>query len=171
VAVVALAAVLVLGALTLAGGPADGPSPCTDVPRPSVDPGSAPLDRLELWLSAPNGTRLATVEARLAASPDARRIGLRETDHLDDGEGMLFVHGSDSTWTYRTDGVAFPLDIVFAGSQGEIRTIHHAAVTEGDEGYAGRAQYILQVPRGYTNRTGVAVGDCLAVPPGLRNAA
>lgn len=169
-----LVAVLGLGVSALLGGPTDkGPTPCADVPRPSVDPASDPADRIEVWLSAPNGTRLTTVEAQIAASPDARRIGLRETDTLADGEGMLFVHGSDSTWTYSTTGLTFPLDIVFAGSAGDIRTIYHAPIPDGvgDDAYAGKGRYILQVPRGYTNRTGVGVGDCLAVPHGLRNAA
>ena len=174
VAALVLSAVFGLGVLTLAGGPAEeGPMPCADVPRPSVDPGNDPLERVEVWLSAPNGTRLAIVEALIAASPDARRIGLRETETLVDGEGMLFVHGSDSTWTYRTTGVSFPLDLVFAGSSGDIRTIHHAPTPDGgsDNEYTGRGRYVLQVPRGYTNLTGVGVGDCLVVPPGLRNAA
>ncbi|MFB6311817.1 MAG: DUF192 domain-containing protein [Salinirussus sp.] len=145
-------------------------SPCADVPRPAIDPGSGPRDRIEVWLSAPNGTVVASVEAQIAATPDARRRGLQDVDRLDTGEGMLFVHGSEANWSYSTLGVSIPLDAVFAGSTGEIVSIQHATAGEA-AAFSGRGQYILQVPRGYVNATGIAVGDCLAVPAGLRNAA
>lgn len=171
-ALVLVVAFLALGAHVLVDEPDDEPSPCVDVPRPSVESGSAPQDQVEVWLAAPNGTVLARVEARIAATPEARRIGLREVEHLPDGHGMLFVHGSEATWTYSTAGVSYPLDIVFAGSEGDVTAVHHApAAPGGSDEFSGRGRYVLQVPRGYTNETSVDVGDCLAIPSGLRNAA
>jgi uncharacterized membrane protein (UPF0127 family) len=176
--VAALVVVAALGAVAATvledGTDGAGPSPCSDVPRPTVDLSNGSLDRVEVWLSAPNGTVLARLGALIAASPESRRIGLRETDRLTDDEGMIFVHGSEADWSYGVEGVGYPLDIVFARSGGEITTIHHAPPPDEldpDRRFSGRGQYVLQVPRGYTNRTGVAVGDCLAIPAGLRNAA
>lgn len=176
-AVTVLVVVLALGAVALSfldGADREEPSACTDVDRPPVDLENGSHERIELWLSAPNGTVLARVEALIAASPESRRIGLRETDRIADGEGMLFVHGSEANWSYSVAGVGYPLDIVFARSGGDITAIHHAPTqteADGDRLYSGRGQYVLQVPHGYTNRTGVDVGDCLAIPAGLRNAA
>ncbi len=178
----AIVAVLVvvgaLGAIGLSliddGAEPATPSACTDVPRPSVEFGNSSLNQVEVWLSAPNGTVLARVDAFIAASPVSRRIGLRETESLADGEGMIFVHGSEANWSYSVAGVGYPLDILFARTGGEITTIHHTPTTveaDGDRRFAGRGQYVLQVPHGYVNRTGVTVGDCLAIPAGLRNAA
>jgi uncharacterized membrane protein (UPF0127 family) len=61
--------------------------------------------------------------------------------------------------------MAFPLDMVFVDADGTITAIHHAPVeSDGDlTQYSGRAKYVLEVPMGYTNRTGVDVGDRMRI--------
>jgi hypothetical protein len=51
--------------------------------------------------------------------------------------------------------------MVFVAADGTITTIHHAPLESGGDltQYSGRAKYVLEVPMGYTNRTGVEVGD------------
>ena len=83
-AVIVLVAIAALGVIVT--GHFDGDtdradrSPCADGPRPAVDLRNGSLDRVEVWLATPNGTVLARVRAQIAASPESRRIGLRETD-------------------------------------------------------------------------------------------
>ena len=114
-----------------------------------------------------NGTHLASVAVRIADTDEKRRIGLSETETLPAGEGMLFVHESAGEHGYWMKGMAIPLDIVFVDANGTITTIHHAPVPEQLDGYGhfpGRGRYVLEVPRGWTNATGVDVGDRVDVP-------
>ena len=110
------------------------------------------------------GEELAVVEADVADTPAERYTGLSEHDALADGEGMLFVHAGEDERTYVMREMAFDIDIVFIGADGEITTIEHArAPAPGEDGtdleYTGRAKWVLEVPRGYTNETGIDVGD------------
>ena len=117
-----------------------------------------------------DGSRLATVDVRIANTSAKRYTGLSNTSSLPDGEGMLFVHEREDEYTYafHMEGMAFPLDIVFVDANGTITTIHHAPVPEeipgGDGRFPGRGMYVLEVPRGYTNATGVEVGDRVVIP-------
>lgn len=112
-----------------------------------------------------NGTRLATVDVRLAQTRQERFTGLSETDSLENGSGMLFVHPEEKTQSYVMRNMSFALDIIFIDSEGRITTIHHAPVPEeGDGPYRGEAKYVLEVPRGWSNATGVTVGDRAVVP-------
>jgi hypothetical protein len=68
--------------------------------------------------------------------------------------------------------MAFPLDIVFVATNGTVTEVHHAAVepnATGDEltRYRGQGRYVLEVPRGYANATGLDVGDRVLVPAGV----
>lgn len=114
-----------------------------------------------------NGTTLATVDVRLADTPDKRRVGLMRTDTLATGSGMLFVHPREGTYTYHMRNMAFDIDMVFVAANGTVTTVHHASAPENDEStdrYTGRGQYVLEVPRGYANATGIDTGDRVLVP-------
>jgi hypothetical protein len=117
-----------------------------------------------------NGTRLAVVSVRVADTRSERYTGLSNTETLADGEGMLFVHPSNGHFAYVMRDMDFPLDIVFVAANGTITTIHHAPLPpEGASGgdltrYRGFGRYVLEVPMGYTNRTGISVGDRVTVP-------
>jgi len=78
---------------------------------------------------------------------------------------MLFVHEQEGNHGYVMRDMAFPLDMVFIAENGTITTIHHAPVApDGDlTEYSGRAKYVLEVPMGYTNETGVEVGDRVVI--------
>ena len=106
---------------------------------------------------------IATVDVRVADTFQKRYVGLSNTESLERGEGMLFVHGSAGQHTYVMRNMDFPLDIIFIAPNGTITTIHHAPLepdtTEDDlTPYRGSGKYILEVPFGYTNETGVETG-------------
>lgn len=135
-----------------------------------IDAGSD--ERATVTVRDEDGTRLATVRVRIADTWTERHEGLSGAESLDDGEGMLFVHDKSGTRAYVMRDMAFPLDIVFIGADGTITTVHHAPLPpEGTPNneltrYRGRGKYVLEVPYGYTNRTGIGVGDRVVVPPG-----
>lgn len=123
---------------------------------------------------APNGTERATVRVAVADSQIERYEGLSGTAPLDDGEGLLFVHDREETHAYVMREMRYPLDIVFVADNGTVTRIHHAPLPpEGTGGgdltrYRGSGRYVLEVPYGYTNRTGIAVGDKVRVPERYR---
>ena len=114
-----------------------------------------------------NGTQLATVDVRVADTRAKRWVGLSDTADLATGEGMLFVHPGGGEHGYVMRNMSVPLDIVFVDASERVTTIHHASVPEngGDRTYVGRGKWVLEVPRGWANRTGLDAGDRVAVPP------
>jgi Uncharacterized conserved protein len=157
IALLALAVVVLQP--TLLGGIL-APSPPDDYERATVD------------LRDTGGTTLATVEVRVADTQRTRYVGLSATDSLAQDEGMLFVHDEEGEYAYVMRRMAFPLDILFVAENGTITAIHHASTEsrlpwERLTRYPGRGTYVLEVNRGFANRTGVEVGDTIAVPPGV----
>jgi len=110
------------------------------------------------------GESLATVEARVADGLLKQYVGLSATDDLDAGEGMLFVHGDAAERAYVMRGMAFPIDIVFVDADGTVTTVHEAAPESRPlTRYEGTGRYVLEVPRGWSERHGVDPGDQLLI--------
>jgi len=110
------------------------------------------------------GESLATVEARVADGLAKQYVGLSETDELAASEGMLFVHDETDEHAYVMRGMSFGLDIVFAAPNGTVTEIHEADPDSRPyTRYRGTGRYVLEVPRGWSERNGVEPGDRLAV--------
>jgi len=135
-----------------------------------TDPDPRNYETATVTLSDANGTDLATVTVRIADTDRKRYVGLSETAGLDPGEGMLFVHDGERRQAYVMRNMSFALDIVFVAANGTVTTVHTAPVPpDGVSGgdltrYRGRAKYVLEVPRGYANATGLDDGDTVHVP-------
>jgi len=182
-AVVALAGVIV--ALTVAvlvfqsglwvdvvgvGGYETGTVTVTD--SDNSTPCTAPPNRTAV--AACDGSRtLATVDIRISDTSSQRYTGLSDTESLGPNEGMLFVHDRDGEHGYVMRDMDFPLDIIWIDANGTVTTIHHAPLPpSGTSGsdltvYQGRGKYVLEVNRGWANRTGVTVGDRVELPGGV----
>lgn len=132
-------------------------------------------ERDTVVVESADGERLAAVEARIADTDAERYRGLSDTESLDRNEGMLFVHPEVGVQRYVMRDMAFPLDIIFVAADGTVTEIHHAPVppegTNGDDltRYRGEGKYVLEVRRGFANRTGLAVGDRVIVPEQYRD--
>ena len=131
-------------------------------------------ERATVALTDANGSQVATVDVRIANDGGERYRGLSNTDSLTDGEGMLFVYPRADSRTFVMREMNYGLDIVFVASDGRITSVHHAPQpppgTSGSDltPYRGYGQFVLEVPFGYTNRTGVEVGDRVVVPERYR---
>jgi uncharacterized membrane protein (UPF0127 family) len=105
---------------------------------------------------------LATVEVRVADTLPKQYVGLSATDDLAADEGMLFVHDESGEHAYVMRGMTFALDIVFVAPNGTVTRVHEADPESGSlTRYRGRGQYVLEVPRGWSDRNGVEPGDRL----------
>ncbi|MFB6294027.1 MAG: DUF192 domain-containing protein [Halonotius sp.] len=128
---------------------------------------SGPYDRATLTITDDeDATALATVEVRIADTFEKRYTGLSNTTSLGPNEGMLFVHDRNAPGYVMRD-MAFPIDIVFVDSDGEITTIHHAAV-DAERTFRGPGRYVLELPYNYTVENGIAVGDRVEIPAEYR---
>ena len=116
-------------------------------------------ERTTVAASDRNGTRLATVGVRVADTSDRRYTGLSDTDSLAPDEGMWFVHPEEGRQAYVMRGMSFPLDIIFVDANGTVTRVVHADVEGTDAPYEARAKYVLEVNRGWANRTGLEAGD------------
>jgi uncharacterized protein len=121
-------------------------------------------DRTEVRILDDDGDPKATVDAEVADTPGERYTGLSDHDSLEDGEGMLFVHGSEDERTYVMRNMDFGIDIIFIDADREITTIHSAPEPAPDEDgedqtYSGDAQWVLEVPIGYADETGIEPSD------------
>ncbi|WP_424016690.1 DUF192 domain-containing protein [Halorientalis pallida] len=154
---------------TGAGTPATTAGSETDTPE--ADDRTRP----QVELRDGNGTVLGRVTVAIADTGGERYTGLSDTERLNESEGMLFVYEEPDTHTYVMRDMDFPLDILFIAPNGTITTIHHAPTEPGESGdeltgYPGYGQYVLEVNRGYANRTGLAVGDTVAIPARIATA-
>ena len=143
----------------------------TNPPTVLLDPGE--YETTTVSVHDDNGTKLATVDVKLADTPEKRQIGLRRTDSLDEDEGMLFVHPESDTHTYHMRGVSFPLDIVFVADNGTITNIHHASASLRSyfDRYRGEGKYVLEVERDWTTTRNIQQGDVLHIPDNVTEGA
>jgi hypothetical protein len=133
-----------------------------------VDPGA--YDTATVTVHDGSGAELAAVEVRVADTAEKRRVGLMRADGLENGSGMLFVHPRQGSYTYHMRNMSFGIDIVFVGAEGTITSIHHASVPgpgESGDTYTGEGRYVLELPRGFTNGTGIDTGDRVTIPDGV----
>ena len=125
-------------------------------------------DRAQVTVVGEHGTEKAVVDVEVADTWGERYTGLSEHDSLAEGEGMLFVHSSEDDRTYVMHDMDFDIDIIFVGEDRRINSIEHARAPEpGEDGeelaHSGQAQWVLEVPRGYANETGLEVGDRIEI--------
>ncbi|MFC7069224.1 DUF192 domain-containing protein [Halobaculum lipolyticum] len=126
-------------------------------------------DRTTVTVVDEDGTELGAVDARVADTYSKRYTGLSDTESLGENEGMLFVHDEEGEYAYVMRDMAFPIDIVFVAANGTVTRVHHADLPpEGTSGsdltrYRGVGKYVLEVPYGWTNRTGVGAGDAVEI--------
>ena len=110
------------------------------------------------------GESLATVEVRVADGLIKQYVGLSATDGLDEGEGMLFVHDESDERAYVMREMAFALDIVYVAPNGTVTTVHEAEPESAPyTRYRGTGRYVLEVPRGWSERHGVEPGDRIRI--------
>jgi uncharacterized membrane protein (UPF0127 family) len=108
-----------------------------------------------------NGDYLESVEGNVAATWREQYTGLSDTDSLEDGHGMIFIHETEKEHTYVMRDMGFPIDIVFIDKEGRITEIYHAELEDSEPltEYRGQAKYVIEVPYHWTTENGIDVGD------------
>ena len=90
-------------------------------------------------------------------------------DRLGEREGMLFVFDREQMLTFWMRNTPLPLSIAFIDARGVIVHITDMApFSEAPVSSRFPARFALEVNRGAFARAGVAVGDLVELPAGLR---
>lgn len=106
-----------------------------------------------------------TVSLVVADEPDERQRGLMYRQSLPNRTGMVFVYDDAATRTFWMKNTYVPLDIVFVAANGTVLNVEHAQAqpnapdSEVDRySSEGDAMYVVELERGFANRTGVGPG-------------
>ena len=102
-------------------------------------------------------------------SPAGER-GLMERDTLEPDHGMLFVFDAPAEQAFWMHHTRFPLDIIFAGSNGRIVSISTMKAYDEESTWSnGPAKYAIEIGAGEANAAGVKPGDPLQFPQGIKS--
>jgi uncharacterized protein len=106
--------------------------------------------------------RAVEVSARIAHRPSHREHGLMGEPDLPPGAGMLFVYPDARPRSFWMKDTLIPLDIAYADADRRVFQITRMepCAAEPCPGYPSEApaQYALEVPAGWFEEVGVAVG-------------
>src|SRR5438477_3314622 len=126
-------------------------------PQPVPTPQTLPA----IWLSAPN----AKLRVQIARTEPQRERGLMGVRKLASHTGMLFVFGTDAPIEFWMKDTLVPLDMVFIGKNGFVRTVFaNVPVVPLDSADSviprrdGIAKYVLELPAGEAARDGFWYG-------------
>ncbi|WP_435181915.1 DUF192 domain-containing protein [Halorussus sp. AFM4] len=146
------------GGEATAAGNADGET--TPAPPTTTD-----VERVvNATFVVPDGENV-TVRLEVADEPQERRSGLMHRESLANNTGMVFVYPDAQQVSFWMKNTLIPLDMIFVGPDGEVLNVQHAspqpnASTSELKTYPsdGKAKYVVELPRGFANRTGVGPG-------------
>lgn len=103
-----------------------------------------------------------TISVEVADTHEERMQGLSGRTALAEGRGMLFVFEGEGDWAIWMKDMHFPIDIIWADSDGKIITIARSVAPETypNAFYPGTptALYVLEVPAGFSDKNGIAEG-------------
>lgn len=107
----------------------------------------------------------ATLRVEVAATESSRERGLMDRNVLPAHAGMLFVFSSDGPVEFWMKNTRIPLDMVFVGRDGVVRSIAAAVpvvpAQTPDDGIPrrhGRAMFVIELPSGEAARDGLRPG-------------
>jgi uncharacterized protein len=108
----------------------------------------------------------ANFSVTIADTGPERSQGLMNVPQMPLMTGMLFVYDSPHAASFWMHNTLIPLDMLFAGPDGTILSVHENAHPMDDTSIPGGdgIQYVLEINGGLAGRLGIAVGDVLQHP-------
>ena len=108
----------------------------------------------------------ANFTVTIADTGPERAQGLMNVPDMPLMTGMLFVYDSPHRASFWMRNTLIPLDMLFAGPDGTILSVHENARPQDDTSIPGGdgVQYVLEINGRLAARLGIAVGDVLQHP-------
>lgn len=128
---------------------------CTGDPR---------LPTTELVIQRGDGSEVKVL-AEIADTQETRNRGFMEREQIPDGTGMIFVFDRDQILSFWMKNTPHPLSIAYIDSTGKIRDIYHMTpFSMANWTSTVSVRYALEVPQGWFEKEGIAVGDKVIIP-------
>ncbi len=101
-----------------------------------------------------------TFYADVADTDQRREAGLRGVSRLPEDRALLVKHPHDDVWPVRTEGLQFPIDIVWITAEKKVVFVARSAQPSQDTVYrpSGKSRYVLQLSEGSISRYNVSPG-------------
>ena len=112
------------------------------------------------------GGKKLTFKVELADTPEAQAKGLMFRTELGDFEGMIFPSAVPEARAFWMKNTLIPLDMIFAGPDGVVKTVHENAVPLDETAIPGGPGIyaVLEINGGLARRMGIAPGAELRHP-------
>ncbi|WP_224702144.1 DUF192 domain-containing protein [Devosia aquimaris] len=126
---------------------------------------AAPLaacsDEGRLVLHSATGDHVFNVE--VVDTPESRAQGLMFRQDLADDAGMLFDFKQEREVSFWMQNTFIPLDMIFVGADGVIKTIHVNARPQDTTSIPSQVpvQFVLEIPGGRSEELGIKPGDTM----------
>ncbi len=97
--------------------------------------------------------------------------GLSGTNSLPEGEAMVFAFPRDSKWGIWMKDMNYPIDIVWLNSDREVvylvKNAQPSSYPTTIYTPSTASRYVIELPSGTIERTGITVGDPAGMPSGV----
>lgn len=117
-----------------------------------------------------------TYYVSIARTPDELQRGLSGTDSLTADHGMLFIFPKEDKWAIWMKDMNYPIDIVWLDKDA---VVNYMVKNASPSSYNAEdptkstqfapdvpARYVIELPSGTIERTGIAIGDPAGLPSG-----
>ncbi|KKB11567.1 hypothetical protein VE25_12125 [Devosia geojensis] len=127
-------------------------------------PLAACSDEGRLVLNTATGAHTFNVE--VVDTPETRARGLMFREELADDAGMLFDFETENTVSFWMMNTLIPLDMIFIGADGVVKTIHVNARPQDPTSIPSRVpvRFVLEIPGGRSREIGLEPGDTVEHP-------
>lgn len=126
--------------------------------------GDPRLPTMELVIQLGDGSEVKVL-AEIADTQETRNRGFMEREQIPDGTGMIFVFERDQILSFWMKNTPHPLSIAYIDSTGKIRDIYHMTpFSMASWTSTVSVRYALEVPQGWFEKEGIAVGDKVIIP-------
>jgi uncharacterized membrane protein (UPF0127 family) len=107
-----------------------------------------------------------TFRIEIADTTEERSKGLMFRNELAPDAGMLFDYGHEQEASFWMQNTLIPLDMIFIGADGVVKTIHVNAKPLDTTAIPSGVpiQFVLEIPGGRSREIGLAVGDHMDHP-------
>jgi hypothetical protein len=107
-----------------------------------------------------------TFNVQVVDTPETRAQGLMFVQELADDAGMLFDFKEEREVSFWMRNTFIPLDMIFIGADGEVKTIHVNARPQDPTSIPSEVpvQFVLEIPGGRSEEIGLEPGDTVEHP-------
>ncbi len=114
-----------------------------------------------LTFLAPDGAPRTKVNIEIAEDEASRTQGLMGRQHMEEGQGMLFIFPDEDFRSFWMANTPLPLDIMYVNNARKIVTIQRNTVPSSEESVPSTAPatYVIEVNAGFADRHGITEGD------------